>query len=225
MSFTDIFGVLWLGILLSVSPCPFLCNIVSVSYIAQQSPENFAALKASLLFALGRTLGYVLITSVIVTCGLKIPLLARFLTNHMEHICALLFILGGIILLNILPIPSFKLELAQEKREHLVKNLKIWSSFPLGILLALNFCPISAGLFFGSLIPIAMYKKSPLLIPSIFGIGTSILVVIIGCLLAKGLDFIGNFHEQTKKIEKPAQTVTGIILLVVGLWMLYQAFI
>jgi len=44
----------------------------------------------------------------------------------------------------------------------------------LGLVFALAFCPTSAGLFFGGLIPLALKSNSAILLPILYGIGTAL---------------------------------------------------
>lgn len=48
----------------------------------------------------------------------------------------------------------------------------------LGVLFALSFCPVSAAIFFGTLIPLAL--------PSVYGIGTALPVFAFAILIATG---------------------------------------
>ena len=68
-----------------------------------------------------------------------------------------------------IPLPSFG---GSIKFQMFFKHMGVWGAFPLGVLFALSFCPVSAALFFGSLIPLATKFSSTLLFSSMYGIGT-----------------------------------------------------
>ena len=53
---------------------------------------------------------------------------------------------------------------------------------------ALAFCPYSAALYFGILIPMAFGSATGLTLPLLFGIGTSVPVLVLGVPLALGLE-------------------------------------
>ena len=56
-----------------------------------------------------------------------------------------------------------------EKMQKRVDSLGIWGSLLLGVVFALSFCPTSAALFFGSLIPLSVQADSSIVLPSIYG--------------------------------------------------------
>ncbi len=58
----------------------------------------------------------------------------------------------------------------------------------MGFLFALAFCPYSAALFFGILIPMAVASEGGLVLPLAFGLGTSMPVLLLGVPLVLGLE-------------------------------------
>ena len=62
----EIFSVIWLGILTSISPCPLASNIAATSYIGKQIHSRFATVIAAVAYTLGRTLCYMVISMLIV---------------------------------------------------------------------------------------------------------------------------------------------------------------
>ena len=83
---------------------------------------------------------------------------------------------------------------------------------------AISFCPVSAALFFGSLIPIAVQHESTILIPSVYGIGTVLPVFVFAILIAWGTRFVGVVFSKLTTIEKWTRRITGVIFLAVGLY-------
>ena len=49
---------------------------------------------------------------------------------------------------------------------------------------ALAFCPVSAALYFGSLIPLAVQSKSAVVLPTVYGIGTALPVFVFAVIIA-----------------------------------------
>ena len=94
----------------------------------------------------------------------------------------------------------------------------IWGAMMLGVIFALSFCPISAALFFGSLIPLAIKQNSNVLIPSLFGIGTALPVILFSFLIAFGAKSIGRTFDKLTLFEKWARRVTGAIFIIIGIY-------
>ncbi|MBW1823636.1 MAG: sulfite exporter TauE/SafE family protein, partial [Deltaproteobacteria bacterium] len=91
-------------------------------------------------------------------------------------------------------------------------------ALPLGVLFALSFCPVSAALFFGSLIPLSLKNSSSIILPSIYGIGTGLPVLAFALLIAVGVKNIGNIFKKVTLIEYWTRRATGIIFILVGIY-------
>ena len=98
----------------------------------------------------------------------------------------------------------------------------LFGAILIGFVFALAFCPISAGLFFGSLIPIALSYNSSVIIPSAYGIGTALPVIVFAFVLGFGAKHISNVYNMTTKIEYWAQRITGVVFIIVGIYFTYM---
>jgi len=97
-----------------------------------------------------------------------------------------------------------------------VDRLGIWGALVLGIVFALSFCPVSAGLFFGSLVPLAAGNNSPVLLPLFFGIGTALPVAGFAVALAIGTERVGAAMGKVQAFERWARWATAAVFLGVG---------
>lgn len=88
----------------------------------------------------------------------------------------------------------------------------------LGVVFALSFCPVSAALYFGSLIPLSLKVNSSVALPVIYGIGTALPVMIFAVLLAVSAQSVGKAYHVLSKIEWWARIITGWIFVLVGVW-------
>jgi len=100
-----------------------------------------------------------------------------------------------------------------------IEKMGILGAFMLGVIFALSFCPTSAALFFGSLLPLAIKMQSGLALPSLFGLATGLPVLIFAFLLAFSANKVGRAYNLLAKFEVWAQRITGVIFLLVGIWM------
>ena len=71
-----------------------------------------------------------------------------------------------------------------EKMQTRVDSLGVWGAGLLGTVFALSFCPVSAALFFGSLIPLSIKYDSRVTLPAIYGIGTALPVLVFAVIIA-----------------------------------------
>lgn len=143
---------------------------------------------------------------------------AIFFQNYLNEALGPLLILLGMILLNLIgaEIGSVKL-VGDGLQQKAAKRGVIWA-LPLGILFALSFCPVSAGLFFGALIPLTLKSGSALYLPGIYGVCTAIPVVIFAFLIAYGGEKLGKAYNNLSKIQVFVKSLTGAVLLIVGIY-------
>jgi cytochrome c biogenesis protein CcdA len=210
-------SAVWLGILTSVSPCPLATNIAAVSFISRRITQRNTVFLSGILYTLGRSLTYIVLGVLIVKTLIDVPILSDFLQRYVNKILGIVMILVGMVLLDLLRIPLPIPSVSENVAKKLVEKGAI-GSFPLGILFALAFCPVSAALFFGGLIPIAVKAQSGIGLPLIYGIGTGLPVLLFAFLVAAGTGYINNLYYRITRIEFYTKKVTGIIFILVGIY-------
>ena len=210
-------SAVWLGILTSVSPCPLATNIAAVSFISRRITQRNTVFLSGILYTLGRSLTYIVLGVLIVKTLIDVPILSDFLQRYVNKILGIVMILVGMVLLDLLRIPLPIPSVSENVAKKLVEKGAI-GSFPLGILFALAFCPVSAALFFGGLIPIAVKAQSGIGLPLIYGIGTGLPVLLFAFLVAAGTGYINNLYYRITRIEFYTKKLTGIIFILVGIY-------
>ena len=88
----------------------------------------------------------------------------------------------------------------------------------MGILFAVSFCPVSAAIFFGSLIPLSIKQGSDILLPSLYGAGTALPVLALTFMLSWSTHLIGRTFDRLTQIEFWARRITGVIFIGVGIY-------
>lgn len=211
----DIVAALWLGILTSISPCPLATNIAAISYVGRRVGNPRAVLAAGLLYTLGRALVYVAVALIVTRGLLAVPGLSMFLQRYMNLVIGPLLIVLGVVLLGIIRLPlGGGVSGALQAR---VDRMGIWGAALLGVVFALAFCPTSAGLFFGGLIPLSLKGGDPLLLPGLYALGTALPVIAFALLLAFGAHMVGVAFKRLTAIELWVRRATAVVLLAVGL--------
>jgi len=167
---------------------------------------------------------YIVIAVLAVASLLSLPEVSFFLETNMHKIIGPLLIVVGIILLDVLPI-SFSTSFLSNSVQDRAGRWGIWGSGLLGVVFALSFCPLSAALFFGSLIPLAVDGKSAVLMPSVFGIGTALPVVGFALVIAFGVKSLGKFFDKLTQLEKWVRKATAFIFIAAGLYLLLQSIL
>jgi cytochrome c biogenesis protein CcdA len=86
--------------------------------------------------------------------------------------------------------------------------------FLMGGLLAVSFCPATAFIFFGLLIPLSIDFNQLILFPLLFAAGTLIPIVVVSIFINRGL--LANLSERwIKKIP----LIAGWLLIVTGIYI------
>ncbi len=214
-------GAFWLGVLTSVSPCPMATNIAAIGYLARNSHSRLAQLTAGLLYATGRAVAYTLVGALIAWGLLSAPVLSNFLQKHLGQWIGPLLVLVGMILLGLLPgLPSFGATGGAFSKR--VVDMGVIGSGLLGFLFALAFCPVSAALFFGSLLPLAIQQESTWLLPAVFGVGSAVPVLIFGILLTLARQTATRAFGNLQKIDRWLLPLTGWLLIAIGLLLIIR---
>jgi cytochrome c-type biogenesis protein len=220
--YLDVCSAFWLGILTSISPCPLATNIAAVSFISRNLGSSKKVLWSGLLYAAGRMLTYVAIAVLAVASLLSLPEVSFFLETNMHKIIGPLLIVVGIILLDVLPF-TFSASLVSGSMQEKIGKWGLWGSGILGIVFALTFCPLSAALFFGSLIPLAIDGKSAVMMPSVYGLGTALPVIAFAFVMAFGVMSIGRVFDKLTQIEKWVRKLTAVVFIGAGLYLLFKS--
>ena len=218
---TEIFigfaSALWLGILTSISPCPLASNVAAISFLSKKIAHPALVFISGLAYTLGRMVSYVALGWIIINSLLSVPQVAQFLQKYMGKALGPLLILTGLILLEIITIrlPGFSLS---QKHHNKLAESGAPGAFLLGFIFALAFCPISAALFFGSLIPLAINSKSGIVLPFIYGIGTGLPVLVFAVAIALGVTSLSRWFHRITRLEYYTRKITGAVFILVGLY-------
>ncbi|MGC9159159.1 MAG: aromatic aminobenezylarsenical efflux permease ArsG family transporter [Terracidiphilus sp.] len=213
----------WLGILTSISPCPLATNIAAVSYVARSVSRPGFMLMNGLLYSAGRAIAYVVIASLLVSSLLSIPQLSMFLQRYVNQLLGPILILAGMFLVGLLRLPQMGISASLGISERLAQNSG--GAFLLGMWFALSFCPISAALFFGSLIPLAASSRSSILLPALYGIGTALPVFAFAVLTASGAGFLSRVFDRLTSVEVWARRATGVLFIFLGIYLSWNYLI
>jgi len=208
---------LWLGILTSISPCPLATNIAAISFVGRRPGNPGQVFWTGVLYTLGRMLTYVVLGILLVASFTSVPLVSQLLQKYMNKILGPILILVGMFLLDMLTL-SFASPRPSEKLQYRFATWGVWGAGLLGMVFALSFCPVSAALFFGSLLPLAIKYESSVLLPSLYGVATGLPVFLFALLVALGAQSLGRVFNKLTRIEWWARRITGAVFVVVGIY-------
>jgi len=206
----------WLGLLASISPCPLATNIAAVSFLGGNIKSPARSLLNASWYCIGRMLAYVAMGGLLIKGLLAVPAVSFFLEKHANQVLGPILILAGMFLAGLLEMPGLSADFTPEK---LVGKNETLTSLAMGFVFALSFCPVSAALFFGSLIPLAIRFNSTLMLPSVYGIGSGLPVLGFAFIVSFGLRTAGQFYDSVTKVERWMRTGTAVVFITAGLYL------
>ena len=213
-----VLSALFLGLLTAISPCPMATNIAAIAYVSRRVTDRRYAIMTGTLYTLGRMISYSVLGILIIVAGLEIPGVASFLQDFGEQILGPLLIVVGLIMLNI---DRLSFSLGGGKLSSIggkVADRGMIGGLLLGVLFALAFCPYSAVLFFGVLIPLALKTTGGVTLPAVFAIGTGLPVLIVGMLMSIGVSRVSTWLNALTRAEKIIRVIVSIIFIGIGIY-------
>ncbi|MGN0877941.1 MAG: aromatic aminobenezylarsenical efflux permease ArsG family transporter [Oligosphaeraceae bacterium] len=215
----------WLGLLCSVSPCPLAGNVAAVGFLSRRVCGPWRVLAYGALFALGRSLAYVLVGVVLLAGMAAAPTVALMLQKYMNLLLGPLLVVVSMSLLGLLrgvPEPSAGGGDGGGRRR-LVERLASggWmGALLLGMVLALSFCPTSAALFFGELLPLMVSSPGrSVALGMSFGVMSGLPVLVCAVALAFFAGRLGRAFGCLAAVEVWLRRVTGWLFLGLGVWL------
>ncbi len=166
-----------LGLMTAISPCPLATNITATAFISKNISSKKKVFLSGVLYSLGRGFSYTAIGLILYFGASKFHV-ARFFNQNGEKYLGPLLIIIGLIMLNVIRLNFLGKINFQEKLSEKFKDKGLLGSFLIGIVFALAFCPYSAALFFGMLIPMTIASSDGLYLPIVFAFGTGLPVIL-----------------------------------------------
>lgn len=205
------------GVLTSVHPCPLATNIAVVSFLCAWAGNLRRTIAAGALYVLGRVFAYVCLGILILYGALSVPRIANPLQQYANKLLGPCLVLAGMLLSGLIRTRRRHVPRAVGKSWAVLAERKILGSFLLGAVLAVSFCPVSAGLFFAVLVPLAISRGSGVLYPAAYGVGTGVPVLVAVMLTTTGITAIERKLTDRRWLAQWLQRSAGGLLIAIGI--------
>jgi len=192
-------------------------NLAAVCYLGRRAGSPGSALMAALLYAAGQVIAYAVLAVVVLEGFASAWRLSAFLQEHVNLIIGPIWILTAMVLLDLIPLrlPTVRLG---PNWQATIDAWGAWCALPLGIVLALGFCPVSATIFFVDLLAIAAGGGSHLLYPVLYALGAALPVLAFAAAVGAGSRWVGSALNRTQQMQRWLNRAAGGVLLVVGIY-------
>jgi cytochrome c biogenesis protein CcdA len=212
-----------LGIMTSLSPCPLATNITAIAFISKDLKSSKTSFLNGLFYTLGRGFSYTLVAILIYFGTSSFSISSRF-QSFSDKFLGVILILVGLIMLDLIKFNFKKLNPRIETFKLFLVKQGYLGSFILGLIFALAFCPYSAVVFFGVLIPLILSSQSGLLLAPFFALGTGIPVLIFSYIIAFSFNKLSRIFNKLSQVEKVIRKIVAIIFILVGIYYLRFIF-
>lgn len=203
----------FLGIVGAVAPCQLTSNVSAITIYGNKSLVEKVPWLHVFLFILGKVVVYSILGVIIWILGKEIySTLTQIMPFIRKTIGPLLIIIG-----------LFMIGIFKWKKTWLFLNVqpKVFKenylgSFLMGVSFTAAFCPTMFMLFIFTLMPIVLATSYGAVLPAVFGIGTSLpLLLVVFLIWYFGAS--GAILKRSRKIGAITQKLAGVLLLIIGI--------
>lgn len=202
----------FLGLIGAVAPCQLTSNISAITIYGNRSVVDKVPWLHVFMFILGKLVVFTIIGIVIWLLGKEIHSTLTEMFPILRKVIGPVLIFIGLFMMGVFRWGKtwkiFELPLNKLKDSYL-------GSFLMGVSFTVAFCPTMFILFIVTLMPVALETSNGFLLPSVFGIGTSLpLLIVIFLIWYFGAS--GVILNKSRKIGALTQKFAGAVLLLIG---------
>lgn len=203
-----------LGLIGALAPCQLTGNISAITLYGNRSLQTSRYWGDVIFFILGKIAVFSGLGLLVWMLGQRFEENITIVFPFFRKVIGPLLILVGVFLLGYI-----KLNIINKVSSRIPIKLKSGKtgSFMMGVSFSIAFCPSMFVLFFVTLMPVVLTSSYGIFLPAVFGIGTSIpVLIIIGAISFLGLS--GSLIKSSKNIGLWIQRIAGVILILFGIF-------
>lgn len=214
-------SIIW-GLIVSVCPCTMAANITAITAMSKDGEGRQSVFTRGIAYAIGRATAYILLGILLFSFAQGLHIGESF-----QHLFGLflgpILVLIGILMLDIIHIHGLA-DRCMVVFNKMVKQFGFWKSFLLGILLAFAFCPYSATIYFGVVIPSSLSAENGYIVPIVFAIGATIPVLLLAWIFAFSMDTAKKTLEKFQHYELWFRRILAILFIISGILFILEYY-
>ena len=94
----------------------------------------------------------------------------------------------------------------------------------LGMVFAMAFCPASAFMFFGLLIPMSATTTGGYALPALYAIATGLPVIVVLWIIARSMSNISGIYTKIQALQQRLNRFVAILFILAGLYFIHVYF-
>lgn len=201
------------GIASFISPCVLPMLPIYISYFAgKEDSKTSRALLNSIGFVIGNTIIFILFAIIASYAGA----LALGIQKYIKILFGVVIIILGLNYMGILKIKFLNKEIGIKKK---IDDFTFFKTILFGMMFSISWTPC-IGSFLGSALLLIANKQNILqgiLLMLVYSIGFGIPFIISAVLIEK----LKNFYNLIKKNYKTIKIISGVILIVMGVYVIF----
>ena len=216
-----IINALSLGILVGMNPCQLTITTSAITYLYNKAEkENNSGLSIGIKYALGKTITYTVmgwILQVVISQGLKVDGVSDILSKAEDVLPYILILIGAVLIVRV-----FHRHHHNDDCHNCGKTIKTrghLGALALGMTLALAFCPETALMYFGWMIPTSATSEMGWLMPPLFALGAAIPVTIIAWFVITANKSIRKITRGFEYFQKIINIFFALLLWGIAIYM------
>ncbi len=210
-----------LGLLTAVSPCTLAATISGAAFISRSMTSPKYALLVGVLLSLGRIITFSVVGGIMIAAGHiigRIALSSQIVGGFLLG-CVLLVV--GIFFLDLIPVNITGGSGFLTNTMVKMHGGGLLGALLLGMLYGLAFCPYSAALFFGMLIPLAVKTSGGYVLPLLFGLGVNVPVLVYTGMVYFGMKKARHVMQRVSQSWTLISKGLGVVLISAATYYLY----
>ena len=211
-----------LGLLVALNPCQLAINLSALTYLNNRSDKQHPLMSKGLLYVLGRSITYSIlgiILSILIQQGLNIEGVRTLMSKGEDILPYLLIIIGVYLIYRMLHHHDHHGEECHSCGKTIKRSGPL-GALALGLMLAMAFCPETAIMYFGMLLPMSVANTLGWIAPVAFALGAALPVITMAYLFSKAAEKAHGFEATFKHFQQWANGVFGLAFIVAGIIML-----
>lgn len=206
-------GAFGLGVLTALHPCPLTTNLAAIALVSAGGGAPREVWRRSLSLVAGLCTAYAGLAAGIASALVAAPWLAARLPVVVGSLMGPLCILAGALMTGLFGTPAAPASLQRWGGRLQPGRWGMGTCFAAGLLLALGFCPATAGLFFAVLIPMAAAHGHPITDALAYGAGVGGPLMAASLLVGAGASLGARSRLRAVRLAR----VAGWVMVAVGM--------
>jgi len=211
-----------IGLLVALNPCQLAINLSALTYLNNRSDRQHPLMSKGVLYIIGRSITYSIlgiILSILIQQGMNIKGVQSLMSKGEDILPYLLIIIGVYLIYRMFRHHDHHGEECHSCGETIKRSGPL-GALALGLMLAMAFCPETAIMYFGMLLPLSVANAFGWIAPMAFALGAALPVIAMTYLFSKAAEKARGFEATFKHFQQWANGIFGLAFIVAAIIML-----